>query len=478
MIERVPPSGHIIESIAAQNLDHHTALSEWIDNSLDAGATSVDVAFGPDYVRVTDNGRGCRNVRIFAQLGGSARHVSTKSGVYGIGSKDSALWYGGTGSTLEVVSVHGDRSRKIGVEWMRMVRNDWEIEAPVEGPANGSASGTTLVVSPLLRKVPSGSAFADLCKRLGYTYAPALNRGVKITVRQTPKSDPMSLVGWRLPTLVADTVIDKSIDVGGKTARIRVGLVDGVENERPGLTYWHGFRVIKRNGAAGCGDAPTSRICGVVQIGDEWKRTKNKDDLVLGDELYATIEREIAQLLERVQQEGRVLSHANLIAETEAMLNALVAPDSKEKRDPGNDEGTREPKNTGRRRKRASKSQPGSVLSRVAPYGQISVAFADFDPSEGAFRFAGRSCVELNTRTALIRSIRDTNNVTAAASWVLFAIGLEASGEDGGGQRRLRGIDPGSDLRATLAALCSREEQSIDGQQIASVHRLHTEAAE
>jgi DNA gyrase/topoisomerase IV subunit B len=55
-----PPTGHVLESMASQRIGWREALCEAIDNSLDAGATSIAVAIdGKKFISISDNGSGC-----------------------------------------------------------------------------------------------------------------------------------------------------------------------------------------------------------------------------------------------------------------------------------------------------------------------------------------------------------------------------------------------------------------------------------
>jgi hypothetical protein len=364
----VTPSTSLIASLSAQNLTWREVLGELIDNAFDANANSVDISFESGRLVITDDGNGCDDLTSLATLGKHERSATTKLGRYGIGAKDAMLWVGGERSTITVESVHRGIFRSGAISWASMIVNgrwvidDWnEVRA-----ARPGERGTRIVISPVKRTVLHGAQWSDLLADVGYLYSPAIKRGRQITVRRT-KTAPTSIVRYELPPFEGGHV-DTTIDVGGKTARVIVGIVKpGEPNHRNGITYTHGFRVIKAASPNGCGRYNTLRVAGVVDLDEGWPLTKNKDNLSAhADELYAAVETAAELVLRRADVASRQLDTAALESRVNELLSSAVestaGPDAKAKRGTGDRSGVVTPKNTGRRHTRAALEQPGKTF--------------------------------------------------------------------------------------------------------------------
>jgi hypothetical protein len=365
----VTPSTSLIASLSAQNLTWRTVLGELIDNSFDANATSIDIAFEGGRLVVTDDGNGCDDLTALATLGKHERRSTTKLGRWGIGAKDAMLWVGGEKSEVVITSVHRGMFRSGAISWASMIANGrWIIDNwNEERPANPGERGTRIVIAPVKRTVLHGAQWTDLLADIGYLYSPAIKRGRQITIRRT-KGASAAIARYELPALEGGHV-DTTIDVDGKSARVYVGIVKpGEMNDRPGITYTHGFRVIKEASPNGCGRYNTLRIAGVVDLDDSWTLTKNKDGIVShAEELYAAVEKAAELVLRRADVASRQLDTAALESRVNDLLSSAVesatgTPDSKAKRGRGDRSGSVTPKNTGKRHTKAAVVQPGSTF--------------------------------------------------------------------------------------------------------------------
>lgn len=422
---RIDPNARLIEAMAEQPLSWRVALTEWIDNSLDAGATAVTVtvsrAKGKSLVRIDDNGCGRESLEPFFKFGDHAKHKTSKSGRYGIGAKDAALYLGGVQSVFHVESVRAGVRRVQFADWNRIIqRGEWEIDDHTETPVReGHPSGTTIVVAPVCRQVPSGQGWTRLLDELAYIYSPALLRGVQISVRpgydRDSKREPVALLkGWQPTKEIEPDHIQTEIEVGGKRAKVYAAIVrDGIVNERPGVTYTHGFRVIVPSTHHGCGNAPISRIVAWVHIDDSWARNKNKDGIRDFEALARAVEHAIAPILRRAEQAGSELRSAAFTSAVQNAVNASLVNDAKAVRNKRrNPTGAVRPTGTGSRHRNAAQKQPGETMPS-RPVGALRIVYAHLGADGGAGRLDG-GVVTLNLDNAGIRAARDSENVLAA----------------------------------------------------------------
>lgn len=481
---RVVPKSAIIRALCNQPLMVRTALCEWIDNSLDAGAKMVSVTFGaakqglPAFIAVEDDGVGKADLTSFAVLGCHERSRNTRSGTFGVGAKDAALYFGGENSVFTVSSVHGGKSRRFEINWGAMVTNDWELEAPTEVDAEiAQSTGTKVVVAPVIRRVPDGDAWERLIDDLSYTYTPAIKRGVQIKIQSKRRgAEPEILTAWRLPSLQPG-IVDVRIEVGGKRARVYAGIVsEGERNLRAGLTYLHGFRVISMASALGCGGYSVARIAGFVEIDDSWSRNKNKDGIQNAEALYEEVERTLEDLLRRAEQQGSQLRSAAFTRAVEGVINASL-DDAKAKRERGSEKGTVSPKGSARRHRDAAKKQRGSTMPSRR-FGAVKLDFDHLGVAQGIGKIQANGVVVLNLDNPAIAKAKATDNVlaTACSACALVASDRAIRGDDATLSLRLPHARDDADametFSTTLGDLLSSQAE-LDGSAI-----LGAEAAE
>lgn len=442
----VTPDTTVINALCSQSLTIRLALCEWIDNSLDAGAKTVAIAFGKShangasYVRVEDDGCGKADLRSFAVLGRHEKSRSTKSGVHGVGAKDAAFYFGGTDSVFIIRSVHGGKLRGFVVDWRQIIDSNWHVSAPTECDAGiGQSSGTTIVVEPVIRRIPDGAEWQRLIDDLAYTYTPAIKRGVQIKIQSKKRgSETHVLTPWRLPALQPG-YIDKTIEVGNKTARVYVGIVrDGERNTKPGLTYMHGFRVLTPASAHGCGSYPVSRIAGFVDVDDSWPRNKNKDGIQNPEPLYEAVLVAIEELLKRAENQGSQLRSAMFVKEVECLVNANLN-DAKAKRERGDKSGTVEVKGSGRRHRNAGRKQRGETMPS-SHYGSVKIVADHLGIEQGVGRLQNNGVVVLNLDNPAISKALTSDNTLAAAMAACSLIANDRAIHGEGSTLKLRGL--------------------------------------
>jgi hypothetical protein len=174
-----PRAGMLIESLRGLGYTTATAVADIIDNSVSAGARTVDVHFewaGTDsWIRITDDGCGMDDAELekAMQLGASdPRHVrrSDDLGRFGMGLKTASF------SQARALTVHSHRadSKAACLRWdldvlEEISGGDWPM---IEGPRPGSedrlgagaveASGTVVLWEDLDRIVTPGFTSDDL----------------------------------------------------------------------------------------------------------------------------------------------------------------------------------------------------------------------------------------------------------------------------------------------------------------------------
>lgn len=364
-----------VEAMAAQKMTVHAALTELIDNSFDAKATQVRIELANGkFISAKDNGEGIPTITRIVEFGGHEAHRTTRSGMYGVGLKEAALALGGSHSKVKVNSLRDGVMTRGTVEWDKLKSSPgcltWDSAA-----APHAAPGTLIEITPLRMRVPEGKDRDRLLAELGYTYSIALRDGRSIDVLASGRS---YVVKPYVPPMLED-VVGCTFEVRGKSAKLHAGIVPtGQFNEWPGVTYCHGWRVVKRASRAGCGDFSHTRLFAMVDLSDEWTRAKNKDDLIDADDLYAAVGEILAPLLKRAESQTREFTFTSNIADLEAALNSalgLGSPDLKAKRGDGEQEGTQEPTGKGRKHKRAKNTQPGSRFGGKHGPAKLKVLF-------------------------------------------------------------------------------------------------------
>jgi hypothetical protein len=356
---QIPPS--ILVSMRSNPCNWATVIGELVDNSLDAGATRVDIEFNGKSMMVSDDGAGCDNIEKMLTIGAHYKQSSTKLGRYGVGLKDAACWLWGR---LKIRTTKNAKLHKADIDWEALSRSkSWKIITPV--PTDSTGSGTQLVFNDITRKPPE---FESLAAMLGYMFAPAILHGRQIRIFRH-KKPPICVRPWQLPDLTQQ--VNDRFEVNGKRVHLVAGIVpmDSV-NEKNGFNVCHAHRMIC-NTSFGSGGYSTSRICGVLTLDAEWMLSRNKTELVDtdSDELAEAIFHRCEDILKASSAQARHLRNTALESSvTEKLRLMLGSSGVMEKRDPAtNATGGVKPKDSGRKRNPTGKTQPGNrVASRLA----------------------------------------------------------------------------------------------------------------
>lgn len=99
-VEECPPSGYLLSSMRAVGYSLQTAIADLVDNSIAAGASTIDVHFNgaaeEPYVAVLDNGRGmvldeARSAMRLAGINANDEREAADLGRFGLGLKTASL---------------------------------------------------------------------------------------------------------------------------------------------------------------------------------------------------------------------------------------------------------------------------------------------------------------------------------------------------------------------------------------------------
>ena len=320
------------------------ALSELVDNSFDANATRVVIQTIGRTVVVTDDGKGMKDVRSAVTLGD---HQSQGGiGMYGIGLKDAWL---SAGDKISIETTSGKHCQTLEVD-IAQLDDNWNGPDP---SVNESEKGTGTEITLHLRrnkKQPRDEVF----QKLAWVFAPAIEQGRQI-LWQVAKNKKRPLSPAKLPAMT--DIVSDSFEVEGKYVEIYIGLMKEGERIRGG-PFWiqHKHRIIESSSIGSKGQSAFG-VAGRIVLGDGWKFTKNKDSIDDSlDELENEIHNRIWSVLKKAEQQSFNVETLQLQAEIKALLDDAVGNLKREKRSPKRESvGTVAPKNTGRKRKHASK---------------------------------------------------------------------------------------------------------------------------
>lgn len=345
----------VFRYMANQGMTWPAAISELIDNSLDAAATRVELKFSNAgknrFWEVVDDGKGCSDITKMLPLGSHFDQGSTAQpvGMWGIGLKDAWAF---SGRTISIETVHRNRRGTLTLDAAE-VDQEWNSPDPHYEDAKDAASGTTVRLALNRgRRSPNPETW----DRIAWLFTPALLDGRQIVIAMPGgKKKPLKAVD--LPPFVES--VEEAFEVDGKSVSIKIGIVkDGHRMTNGPFWISYGHRII-RHSTIGAGKYSTLRMGGKIVLGKGWSLTKNKDDLSeFSEELSDAIFARIEPLLMKHERLAEDVESAALKAELEAMLNDSIKAAAKEKRkSPENGTGAVIPQHTGRTRKNFSNTQ-------------------------------------------------------------------------------------------------------------------------
>lgn len=357
----ITPKTHAIRSLRKQEMSAWLAICEIVDNSMDALAKlcKVDIDRKARTVSVCDDGVGAPNPAAIVTLGDHQAEERSTSGRYGIGAKDAAL---ALGTAVEVKVFRNGFLKRVFADFEEMVATGRWVATESSTPADGMASGTSVIVS----RVDKTIDVKAVASRLGATFAPALRMGRKIVINGVEVQPP--------PVVAVTNRREGRGELCGKAYSWWAGVKPAEDRTEGGWRFEFKYRVLPDSGstrAYGCGAMDITNFYGVITLEEpddaddceKWEMSKHKTS---ADELQQVCEQiypEIADLLEQCEAEHSLTLESEIGDEageelTQAMAGVNSMREKRRSRENGS-EGTVVPRNTGIRRRRASAMQEG-----------------------------------------------------------------------------------------------------------------------
>lgn len=413
----ISPGTHDLAAMMATRYRWTTPISELIDNSLDAGASKVEIFLQKDCIDVCDDGVGCADLVNMVRRGSSVAQVpgSVRSGQYGIGLKDATVFFCQRTGQIDIMSIHCGKARSIS--WnpgKTLALGRWLIDAPTEPCVEDvrerlpDGRGTWMRLT-LGRKQQDKEGRASLLQTLAFVFYPAICKGKHITVYDGGK--PTRLSQAQLPEL-HDGIEDVIELPGDRRAKIRAGVLpSGKTPLWPGVNLFWRHRSLQQQQSIGCGRYAMMQMSAMVMLeGRGWGVTRHKDGLLDDDVamLDQALQEKLRPVLEKAQSQALTFEQDKLTDALNVAMAKCVGR-GKAKRGPKVNAGTHERKGTARKTKKAqSVGDGGSVWGSIdCPTNGWTIEFID-DPDGDYGRCVDGKRVILNRAVPDIRAdIRD-----------------------------------------------------------------------
>lgn len=418
---------HLLQDKRHRSLGWSTAISELIDNSFDAAATRVELDFSKaKQLTVVDDGNGCPNIQRMLTIADHMPSKSTALGRYGVGLKDAACWLWGE---MKVDSVFRGKAISASVNWEKLSKQkDWEIADPIEyEPTEELPRGTKLRFLKHDRNRPH--SLEKLSDELGYTFWPALSSGKQIVITGQ-RTQRFVCKAWTPPPL-AD-IIEDAFTVDGKHVALRVGIVPPDDsNEHSGFNFAFGHRNIC-NSSLGSNGLSTSRICGIVTLGEGWRLSTNKTSICDDQEsLAAALWERCKAILEKSQSHAESIFNRELESSVSESLRSYLAAKKKACRQKGESSGSATPTRTGQQHRKAKRTQNkrGNIEDKI-DVGRLRMEWKPRDDGRlGSVDLPG-AVVYMNPEHARLKQHREQQNREAIVDQCLTLVTVEVFDRD------------------------------------------------
>jgi len=358
----ITPKTHALASLRRQDMPPWLAVCELVDNSIDAEANLVRVEWNPSKksLSVSDNGVGAPNPAALVTIGDHDSEGRSTSGRYGIGTKDAVL---ALGTAVEVIVVRNEIRRVVRADFEEIRQSGKWIAREEEAEFKGDGpTGTCVTALGVDRRI----TISLILDKISKTFAPALRRGHRITMNGTPIEPP------------AMVRVDEARSGGGKFRgklyQWWAGIKCEGERSQGGWRFSFKGRSLEENScnrSYGTEGMDIHKFYGeitLIELDDAedeelWLVNKHKTSADELQDLCEHIFPEIRDLLERCAEEHSLTLEAEIADDVGRCLTEALSGQSRlrEKRRKSDEEqeGTVEPRHTGRRRRRASKTQQG-----------------------------------------------------------------------------------------------------------------------
>jgi hypothetical protein len=382
----IAPTTELIRAYRAKDYSWKEMLGEFIDNSIDADAENIEVHIErpssgrSDWVEsiaIIDDGNGCGSLQDLFRLGRHNADANTQIGEYGVGAKEMQMAL--ADRVVAFTRSNGSVS-KCDVDFREIgERQDWQIQVVekedpdhAKSPPTGfpdsalDEGGTGMCIRLEVGKSKrlNSHRLERAIQSLSHQYRPALNEGRSITIIDDGEKHDLS--AWEWPELEKEQSFE--VDLPSGTAQVTAGCLPSRDDPRSGVHFVFGPRVISsREKSIESTDGPISlppTFFAYVDLGDGFTLSTNKTSVQRSGE----IERVIADQTEDVVGYCRQHSEQLKITKLETgLLDELQEITRKEKRNSGKRNTQNDgvsPKDTGKTRENASKTQTGDGSAR------------------------------------------------------------------------------------------------------------------
>lgn len=358
----IQPLTHQIHSHKRQDMPVWLAISELVDNSLDANASVVEVQFNKEHksVLIKDNGAGAPNPTGIVQFGYHENENRNTSGQFGIGAKDGIL---ALGTMVTIVSRRGGVMKTVKADFDEIIqRGEWVCRL-AEEDCDQNESGTEILIG----NVSKHFYLKSLMHRLAVIFAPALRTARRVTVDGVDVDAPSKVQ--------LEHAVEGEGVFQGKAYRFKAGIIAPEQNVSGGWRYEFKHRTLEEtslNRAFGTGSHDISKFYGVITLierddadrCEKWSVNKHKTNAeeleALCEEIFPSVE----HLLQQSAAEHSLTIEAEIEHDVAASIEEAISitPNVREKRKSSERDDDGEgavPRDTGKRRRRVSSAQSG-----------------------------------------------------------------------------------------------------------------------
>jgi hypothetical protein len=314
-----------------------TAISELIDNSIDARARLIEITeLGNDLI-ITDDGSGIDDIAKALQIGESSKGGRSQIGRYGVGMKLACIKFS-SATTIK------SRNRYMSVDWDEIITGDSKNRWPI---VHYPFVGTEITLHGFSRMRSTQAINPDAIAK---TYGMLLESGCA-EIRYNGKS----LAPLELPTFTES--INERFNWRGRSGRIVGGIYPTDDPKRrtwSGYFLYYNGRLIGRGGDVenGTGEFRCTNWAFIVYLEDginEWTLGTHKDGIKEAPELLEYLfDHYTSGLIEKASETAQFITLRSVEDRVSDILNGR----RNGKRDNGNHQqsGTIERKFTDRKR--------------------------------------------------------------------------------------------------------------------------------
>jgi hypothetical protein len=359
----ITPKTHSLLSLRRQEMPPGLAVCELVDNSLDAKASTVHVDWDATerVLAVSDDGVGAPNPSAIVTIGDHDSEGRGTSGRYGIGAKDAVL---ALGTAAEVTVVRNGIRRSVNADFEEIrLSGRWIAREDDRQAHELERHGTVVRVMGVDRRI----TMRNIEDRLSRTFAPALRRGVKVMVDGSAVLPPA--------IVEVDDMRSGTGSFRGKQFSWWAGIRREGQRIDGGWRFEFKHRTLDENScnrSFGTEGMDIHKFYGVITLlepddadeGERWLVNKHKTSADELQDLCEAIFPDVVDILRRCEAEHSMTLEASICDDIGRGFTEALSCSSRlrERRGKPDEEqaGTVEPRETGRRRRRASKTQPGN----------------------------------------------------------------------------------------------------------------------